>query len=649
MDLLKPFRKVVDKIKDSAEQRKENEKNMEELQKWKKKFEVAKQNWDTTLMDERELIYNGTHDVDPNINDTSKKNRTKANNVQNIVYEFVESQVDPTTPQPSVKSKRKGYEYLAKMVEDSAKNDLQEFDIERINDENERTTPIQGWSLFKIHWNPDMKHHLHRGEIELTNPHPKTLIPQPGIYDIQKMDYFFLLSSQTKNYVKRRYGVGLGTKEGEQYPEINRFHDGQSTTGDSEKVTVIECWYKDEDGDIGKFVWCNEVPLEDMPKFYYRRLERCTKCGAIKGSSEECQAVYTEPVVDPMTGQEKEPEPVICGNKKYKTSIERYETIDYPITLSDGRVIPEGTEIPYFQPTRYPIIVRRNVPVAFQLGGQSDVDIIRDQADAIKKIISRIEEKILRGGGIITALQEHKFKLTNELYQIIRGNQAELNALDVKNLTADVVKELQIAQHLYKAAQDTLGITNSWQGKEDTTAQSGIAKQIQVQQSGGRLQSKRFNKYAAYKEMFEIIFEFKLAYYDEDRPFLKKGPMGQEEHGEFSRYEFLIQDEAGEWYYNTDFLFSANAGEGLPRDKMWIETKAEDLFSKKAIDKVGLWTILESVDFPMAKDMKEMALKEQQFMQQQAQIQAQMTSLGQMGGQMPQGGMNNGQENQQFG
>ncbi len=642
MDLLKSFRKVVDKIKDTVEQKKQDDKDQEELQKWKKKLELAKQNWDTTLIDEREMIYNGTHDVDKNINDTSNKARSKANNVQNIVYEFVESQIETTIPQPSVKSKREGYEYLAKMIEDSAKNDLQEIEIERINDENERTTPIQGWSLMKVHWNPDFKHHLHRGEIELTNPHPKTLIPQPGVYNIQKMDYFFLLNSQTKSYVKQRYGVELGRTDNEQYPEINRFHDGQATNPDNDKVTVIEVWYKDEDGDVGKFVWCNETPLENMPKFYYRRLERCTKCGAVKGFEEECQNVIEEGV-ESIEGYIP---PVVCGNKKYKTSIEKYETLEEPITLRDGNVIPAGTQVPYFVPTRYPIIIRRNVPVAFQLGGQSDVDIIRDQADAIKKIISRIEEKIIRGSAIIKALNDHRFKLSNMLYEVVRGNMQQLQALGAINLAADVVQELQVAQYLYKAAQDTLGITNSWQGKEDTTAKSGVAKQIQVQQSGGRLQSKRFNKYAAYKELFEIMFEFKLAYFDELRPFLKKGPMGQEEHDEFNKYEFLVQDDAGEWYYNTDFLFSANAGEGLPRDKMWIEQKAQELFSQKAIDDVGLWTILESVDFPMATEMKDMAIKRQQLQQQIAQQQALQA---QVNNQFIPGGMINGQENQQFG
>lgn len=594
-----------------------------QLMKWKKKLESAKNNWNYELMNERELIYNGTHEVDSNINNPTA-NRKKANNVQNIVFEFIESQVNTNIPQPTVKSKRPQFKELAQMIEDSIKNDLQETDdINRINDENERITPVQGFSLVKVHWNPDYKHHLYRGELELTNPHPKTFIPQAGVFEVQKMDYFFLLSSQTKNYVKRRYDVELETQDGEEYPEINYFAAEQSFSDeDSEKVTVIECWYKDKDGDIGKFVWANETILENMPKFYYRRLERCTKCGAVKGVGEECQ----NEIPDELTGIG-----IICGNKKFKESIEEVEELIDDVILPNGTVIPAGTEIPYYQPTKYPVIVRRNVPVNFQLGGQSDVDMIRDQSDALKKIVSSIEEKILRGPAIITALEDHRFNLTNELYQIIRGNQGQLAALNTLNLTADIQKELAFAQYLYKAAQDTLGITNSFMGKEDTTAKSGVAKQIQVQQASGRMQSKQFNKYSCFKQLFEIMFEFKLAYYDELRPYIKKGEGNRDEWGDFNKYMFLQQDSTGQWYYNTDFLFTADAGDGLPRDKMWIFNTVRELATQQLIDKAQAWTILETVDFPMAAEVKEQAIQEKEMaiQQQQMQAQAQMQPPGQ--------------------
>jgi hypothetical protein len=140
------------------------------------------------------------------------------------------------------------------------------------------------------------------------------------------------------------------------------------------------------------------------------------------------------------------------------------------------------------------------------------------------------------------------------------------------------------------------------------------------------LQSKSFNKHAAFKELFEIIFEFKLAYYDELRPFIMKGQNNQDDWGDFNKYEFLCQDADGKWYYNTDFTFESNVKEGLPRDKVWLISQAQALYTAKAMDSVALWTLLESVEFPMATELKKMAMEEKQQALQLAQQQIAMQS-----------------------
>jgi len=568
------------------------------------------------LMDDREKIYIGTHGVDSDVNDThvNPNGRKKANNVVNISFELIESQVDPNIPQPSVKSKRKGYDYQAQVIEDSTKNDLLESDIYRINDENERTTPIQGFSIITVSWNPDFENHLYRGEIELDNNHPKTLIPQPGIYNLQKMDMFWIMASVTPEYVKKRYGIEL-SDDGEEYPEINSIDStSDNNNGDTEKITIITKWYKNNDGKIGKYTWVNDTELEDLPNYFLRR----------------------------NNGE-----------------LEEYETLEYDIVKSDGSVIPamspkmdddgqpimnpvmdefgqpmldmngqpmtepelEPTRIKYFCPTRYPVVIRRNVPLNFNFGGQSDIDIIRDQADAIKKVISTIEEKILRGGFVIKAKKGHQFNLKNALYQVIRGEPDELQMLDGINLQANIQQDLQFAQEQYKSAQYALGITDSFQGKPDPTAQSGIAKQIQVFQSSGRMQSKIFNKRNAFKELFEIMFEFKLAFYDEVRPYMKQGQNGETEYGEFNKYDFLEQDAAGEWYYNTDFLFSADAGEGIPKDKMWLMNQTLMYTQAGLLNKVQFWSAMEKFGYPGASDFKVQAQEEIELQQQMSLMQ----------------------------
>jgi hypothetical protein len=641
------FGKIKRKVGEIMSGVKEKQEKSAKLNRTQNEFIAAKSKYDTNIFDEREWLYLGNREVDQNVN-SQKKPSKKANNVVNIIYELVESQVDTTIPLPSVRSKRKGYEQQAQVVEDSIKSDLLESDIYRINDENERTTPIQGLSLIMVNWNPDFVHHLYRGEIELDNRHPKCLIPQPGVYNLQDMDYFFIMSSETKDFVMKRYGVDVSQEE-EEYPEINSLNANETTTGISaqlvsdtatlqgsgdtygDKVTVITKWYKDKEGKIGKYTWCNDKELEDLPHFFARRLKRCQECGEVV-QGEQCDN---------------------CGSKKIKESVEEYETLTQDIVRSDGTVIPamspvldeygqpamdmatdefgqpmmdmygmpmmqpmmEPTKIKYFCPTRYPVVVRKNVPAPFSFPGQSDVDVIRDQADAIKKVVTKIERKIIDAGALVKLPDDPNIKISDEIYKVVRGTPDKLQQIGVENIQADIGQDIAFFQEQYRAAQYTLGINDSFQGKPDPTAKSGVAKQLQITQAGGRMQSKQFNKRVAFKELFEIIFEFKLAFYDEIRPYLAKDEYGRDVYGQFNKYDFVEQDASGEWYYNTDFLFDADVNGAMMNDRMWLLDQARSLFAEKAIDGIQLFTILESINFPMAKEIKRQ--KEERLQQQQ--------------------------------
>lgn len=570
--------------------------------------------------DDREKLYVGTHAVDENVNDdrVQPNGRSRANNVVNVIYEMIESQIDTQIPQPSVRSKWPGKEYLEKMVEDSIKNDLAESEIYRINDENERITPIQGFSLITVEWNPDFDRHLYRGEIHLDNIHPKCFIPQPGQYRLQEMEYFYLVTSAPAGYVKRRYGVDV-ENEGEEFPQYHEIDGISDNNNDTDNVTIITRWGKNEDNIISKFVWVNDVVLEYYEDYYARYVTRCGYC-------------YT-PTYDEEVSKGEEPCPncLQYGREEYKrtTAKEDEEQIFQDYVKQDGTVIPAGTVIKYFKPTRYPIVLRKNVPLPFNFGGQSDIDIVRDQADAIKKVVSTMEEKILRGGVILKAANNHKFNLKNQLYQVVRGEPNELASLQPMDIQGNIQQDFQFYQGQYKSAKDTLGITDSFQGKPDSSAKSGVAKQIQVFQSSGRMMSKQFNKKMAFKELFEIMFEFKLAFYDELRPYLQMDVSDKPVYGLFNKYEFLEQDASGEWFYNTDFLFSAEAGDGIPKDKMWLMNQTLMYTQSGLMDKVQFWTALEKLGYPGASDYKQAAMEEKQMMMQQQQMMAQQQAMAQ--------------------
>src|SRR5690606_10141614 len=108
------------------------------------------------------------------------------------------------------------------------------------------------------------------------------LIPQQGMYKLQQMDYFFILESTTKEKVLKETGKNVDYA-GEEYPDVVSLYGlDNNYNNENEKVTKITAWYKDEDGDVCKFSWVEHTVLEDYPKFFYRRLERCTECNTVK-------------------------------------------------------------------------------------------------------------------------------------------------------------------------------------------------------------------------------------------------------------------------------------------------------------------------------------------------------------------------------
>lgn len=188
---------------------------------------------------------------------------------------------------------------------------------------------------------------------------------------------------------------------------------------------------------------------------------------------------------------------------------------------------------------------------------------------------------------------------------------------------------------VYEEARQAIGITDSYQGRKDTTATSGTAKEFSAAQAAGRLESKRVLKDAAYAQLFEAMFKFKLAYADEPRPVVSYDNHGRAEYRQFNRYDFLDRDEAGNWVWNDRFLFSCDTSAPLAsnREAMWQETRM-NLQTGAFGDPANLqtlilfWTKMEMLHYPGAGETKsylEEELQRQQLQQQQMmQVQMQM-------------------------
>lgn len=572
-------------------------------------------------MDRREDCYKGTKQIPAAGGGAAKA----AGNVRNVVYELVESQVDASVPQPKVTAIHPEDRPLARKIEAMLLAQIRQLNFKEMNDEQERTVPIQGGDFWQVEWDPAAGFHCTMGDLAVSLRHPKQVIPQPGVYELEQMDYLFVLVSQSRRALERRYGVRL--------PEERESDVAACTSADADTVeglvTQNIAYYRNSAGGVGLFSWVGDVTLEDMEDYQSRRQWVCAGCGA--------------PVEPPKNGEAARCP--VCGARGARCVPVDEQTLPRDVTLPGGEVLPamgrgparpvvnpdgtlqrdeatgevilmpgemRPTVLPAYSPRRYPLVLRRNVRLFGQLLGASDVDVIEDQQIAINKYGTKIQEKLLKGGSYVTLPQGVNIETTDRELKIIRlKNPADKALISVLNIQPDTSRDQQMLEVNYSWAKSTLGITDAFQGKYDSSAVSGVAKQFSANQSAGRLQSKREMKNQAYARLYRLMFQFMLAYSDEPYPMILHGPDGAVEYAHFDRYEFLKRDAAGALYWNDEFLFDVDPASNLASNRENLWTMIDQKYQAGAFGPMGetkslyrLWTLLAETGYPHAEAMK---------------------------------------------
>ena len=506
----------------------------------------------------------------------------RATTVRNITYELIESQVSADIPiskiDPYTYSER--HAKCAGAAQRLCTAVRSHLPFEQMNDLDERYTYIYGGSVWLVEWNSSMSFGTERGGVTVHLLSPKAFIPQPGITDVEDMEYCFLVCTTTRSEVRRRYGINADMAKNF---ECEYAYSDSYT--DTDAVRVVITFYKDENGEVGQYVFSGDVELSDVPSYYKRKVRICTSCGFEYG---ECE----------------------CEGADFKfVDLEKENVGD-----SLGGILPDNvnTIVPYYTPKRFPIVIRKNTTCDDLVFGQSDCAFIRPEQQAINKIESRILQKLLRAGVTPVMPEDATLTLTSSVFgQVIRMKPGErLDQYGKIDTTPDVTLDIKEAERLYDHAKRTLGISDAFQGIDSGSGESGRAKQLRISQANSRLESKKKMKYTAYAEIDRLIFEHYLAFSDEPRKIAYKDAYGVIHSEEFNRYDFLDVDKrTGTLFYDDAFLFTVdlNGGTEYQREELW-QRNLDNLRSgtlgdmKSPVTLLRYWQSQERAHYPYARE-----------------------------------------------
>lgn len=286
------------------------------------------------------------------------------------------------------------------------------------------------------------------------------------------------------------------------------------------------------------------------------------------------------------------------------------ESDDMADNRLESRVfLSAGTEIPQYIVRQLPFVPRPAVSMINSIYGVSEVFTLLDMQDSINKILSKATDKTLKAGAIVTVPRKTKISDKDDSLKIVNVDTAEQAAMmQCKQVMSDTTQDMTMAALLYDSARSSSGVTDSFQGKKDTTATSGKAKEYATAQTAGRIESLRVMKAAAFAGLYKLMLKYLLAFSDEPVKFVKTLPDGTEQELQWNKYMFLDKDRYGQIYYKDDFEFSTDPAATLTQNRvqMWQET--QDKFINGALGNPAesrtlelYWNIMDSFQYPLAK------------------------------------------------
>lgn len=606
--------------------------------------------------------YRGKGDIDGYI-ETQSGEQIKAKAataVWNLSHKLLEGSIDTNIPQPLVTPELKCEHHVrnARRIENLIKMLLDKQPWEVYNDQQERTVKKFGTSGSNVEWDVDSGTHTTVGEAQITPLRPQNIYPQPGITSIEDADYVFINYITTRAELMRRYSLTEEDLEGSELESVLETNgDSEKPTNNEDVVTLTVMWYLNEYGDICRYAFSGDLVLEDDDDYYSRRVEYCKNCGRRRQICEKDECTNPDYYTNKMDYDVLE-EDIRCSDGRvipkmspvFKDGKPVFETVRMPVTAPDGSQVMddvggvplpaymevqvpkmEKTRLPYYKPKKLPVAIRYNIRDDKSFWGISDMEILRGPQQEANKLFSRIMEAVMKYGAALMLPEEAEFEASNGVFDdIIRLTKSMTkDQFGVFSYQVDISSWLVMLDKVLELASDLSGVTDAYLGAPDSTAKSGYAKALSINQASGRMASRKVNKHAHFADIFRIIFELYLAFADEPRAINHDDSdcaLAAEER--FNRFDFYEYDYvSGNWHVDDNYSFSVDPNGALSQQymQMWEVVKADfasGMYGDTAsIDtQIATWQHLEKLKYPFARNIVEIkkAQREQMIQAQQA-------------------------------
>lgn len=487
---------------------------------------------------------------------TGEESKRRSRPLRKMIYELIESKVDNSIPAPHLQPRRKEDIVLCETTENYLKFEMDRMLTEQENDKSERATYIDGTSWYKICWDNLDSTYERSGDLRVEVLLADQVVPEPAVTDYRLLNYIF-----------EKQQVSLARIWDIYHRLIIPVETGNST------ATVITYYYKNKNGIIGRFMYAehSRQVISWDEDWQIRKVRKCTACDTINPTGSVCRNCGGTSFRYKNADVEIAEEDIYTLKNPYAEG----DTNDPTQNARGDLFIEAGTEIPFYQVRVLPFVPRLSISSLNSLYGVSEVAVLLDMQDSVNKILTKVEDKVLKSGTILTKPDKIKLNDKDETFKVLGvRSQEEAAMVQAKQALADVSQDIAAAQLFYESARASSGVTESYQGNRDTTATSGKAKEISALQSAGRLESLRVMKSAAFAGVYEVMLKYLLAFSDETRKFVKVLPDGSEEEQLWSKYMFLRKDKYGKLYYIDDFAFSTDPAATLSNNRvqMWQET-----------------------------------------------------------------------------